>query len=1508
MKKILGLDLGTNSIGWALINRGEEEDAVINSGIEMLGSRILPMDAARIGDFGKGNPVSQTADRTAFRGIRRLHERQLLRRQRLLRVLHVMGWLPAHFEGAIDFDLHPGQFKEGAEPKLAWRKGGDGSYEFLFKDSFDEMLADFADCQPNLVAGGRKVPYDWTIYYLRKKALTQKISEEELAWLLLHFNQKRGYYQLRGEEEEERADKLVEFYELKVVGVEATAQKKGNDTWYNVRLENGMVYRRPSREPLDVWVGKTRQFIVTTDLNADGSPKVDKETGEVKRSFRAPKEDDWTLVKKRTENDLELSGKTVGAFIYDSLLHLPSRKIIGGLVRTIERKYYKAELMQILRKQSEFHASLRNCELLDQCLNELYPNNEAHKADIRKRGFVHLLAEDVIFYQRPLKSKKHLISDCAFEYNEYVDKHTGEVKRSPIKCAPKSHPLFQEFRLWQFLANLRILQREVRDGDVLRTDVDVTSQFLKNEDEWVALFDYLNGLDSINQKKFLKYPPFQLKRNEGDYRWNYMEDKDYPCNETRAEILGRLQKAGIDGSFLSDCVLADLWHILYSVTDKGEVEKALRTFAGKHGLGEAFVDALKKMKPFGADYAAFSLKALKRLLPLMRRGRYWSEQAIDGRTLQRIHHLVNGEDDEEIGSRVREKTATLAAVDMFRGLDTATASYVVYNRHSEMESASKWNSPDDVDVFLRNFRQHSLRNPIVEQVVTETLRVVRDVWRECGSISEIHVEMGREMKNPADKRKRMSEQIAANEAANLRIKTLLTEFLNPEFGVENVRPFSPSQQEIMRIYEDTVLSANQPDEEVEKILKKFKDNKQPSHAECLRYKLWLDQKYKSPYTGRHIPLGKLFTPAYEIEHVIPQSRYFDDSLSNKVICESAVNKLKNNQLGLEFIRNHHGEKVVLENGQFAEILSEKEYTALVGDVYGANKVKKNKLLMDEVPDGFIMRQLNDSRYISRYIISLLSNIVREQDGMGALEAEAVSKNVIVCNGSITDRLKKDWGMNDVWNDIVCPRFERLNTLGQNSAFGCWVNREGKRFFQTQVPLELQKGFSKKRIDHRHHAMDALVIACATRNHVNFLNNSSACSGAKTARKDLQHLLCEKVFNSDKSYQWRFFKPWNSFTQDAKFALQELVVSIKQNTRVINKTSNIYQRYGADGAKVLAKQTSGDSWAIRKPLHKDTVFGLVNLRKVKAVKFSVALDAPHNIVDKAVKAKVLYLQHLGYDKKRIDKYFKENSQLFLDLDPKKVLVYYFTNSTSEPLVAVRKSLDTSFDEKKIREAVTDTGIQKILLNHLAANGGNPDAAFSPEGVAQMNENLFELNGRREHKPIYKVRVCEPQGLKFPVGSYGNKASKFVEAAKGTNLFFGVYSGEEGKRVYVTVPFNEVVERLKQGLAPVKEVDEEGNRLLFSLSPNDLVYVPTADECENGVLNGDVDKSRIYKFVSSSGTNAFFVPVSVASPIVSPAELGSNNKAERAWTGEMIKAVCCPVKVDRLGRITKILIPK
>ena len=90
--------------------------------------------------------------------------------------------------------------------------------------------------------------------------------------------------------------------------------------------------------------------------------------------------------------------------------------------------------------------------------------------------------------------------------------------------------------------------------------------------------------------------------------------------------------------------------------------------------------------------------------------------------------------------------------------------------------------------------------------------------------------------------------------------------MNPEFEIENVRPYSLGQQDILRIYEDGVLnSVAEVPGDIAGILKKFNENdakKRPTTSEILRYKLWLEQKYRSPYTGEMIPLSKLFTSAY----------------------------------------------------------------------------------------------------------------------------------------------------------------------------------------------------------------------------------------------------------------------------------------------------------------------------------------------------------------------------------------------------------------------------------------------------------------------------------------------------------------------------------------------------------------------------------------------------------------------------------------------------------------------
>ena len=1431
IKHILGLDIGSNSIGWALIQLDllQKTKRIIAAG-----SRIIPMDQKVLSNFGKGITISSTAQRTSYRNARHCRERHLLRRERLHRVLHILGFLPPHYDKQIDFSKRYGKFLDNTEPKIAYNEG-----KFLFMDSFQEMLADFKSHQPDLFYTKKngeesKIPYDWTIYYLRKKALSQKISKEELAWIILNFNQKRGYYQLREEEGNKEND--FEIISSKIISViKKDKDKKYNKYWYDIILENGLVYQAAFYNDFVYnWINQDREFIIERTSLKNGAEKVKLSYlptfDEIDKMDKKEQDKYYKKIKIKTENSI--GNKTVGCYIYDHILQNPNEKIKGKLVRTIERKYYKEELKAILEKQIALQPELFTDQLLADCIRELYSKNEAQQRNLAARDFVHLFVEDIIFYQRPLRRQKSTIANCSLESRSYIDKDSHTRKGAPLKVCSKSNPYYQEFRVLQWLQNLKIYEIE--------SDQEVTHEFIKTLEDKQQLFDFLMAQKEIDCEELLKYflsltypnakekaLKSELKKWKDTYRWNYVYDigekssKKYPMNETRYELKRYLEKvANLPDDFLSSEVEYLLWHLIYSVTDKVAYEKGLKKFAQKHHLDEdSFVESFKKFKPYPSEYGSFSEKAIRKLLPLMRFGSYWNFNHIDKNTQKRIDDLITGVENEEIRTILREKAEKyqLEKETDFQDLPLWLAQYIVYNRHAEASSLEKWTSVNDLETYLNEFKQHSLRNPIVEQVVTETLRVVRDIWQQYGQgqadfFDEIHIELGRELKKTAKEREELSKQNQKNEDTNLSIKEKLK-----ELEKYNTRAYSITHQE--------------------------------------KYKLWLEQKHISPYTGQIISLENLFTDNYEIEHIIPQSRFFDDSLSNKVVCESIVNKApyKDRQLGLEFIKNQGGRivKELSEENKTIKIFTEEQYRTFIKEHYSNNPEKTKKLLLEEIPEKMVARQMNDTRYISKFISEILSKIVRSDE-----QDEGVhSKNVILCTGKITSILRQDWGLNDIWDNLILPRFERMNNLLQKEKFTIYSVEKQKKI--PVVPINDQfKSFQKKRIDHRHHALDAIIIACVTGEHINYINNQHALEKGKDKKEKqkehdkLREKLCFKKYNkgSEENYSWIFKKPWAHFTQEVRTALEGIVVSFKQNLRVINKATNYYERWVEENGKYIKKivKQEGTNWAIRKPLHEETISGKIYLDREKITKNDI-------------------------------------------------------------LTATRKTVDSSFDDKRIKK-ITDTGIQKILLNYLKYKG-SPEIAFSPEGLEELNKNLSIYNDGKPHKPIYKVRIYEKGSGRFALGEKGRKYKKYVQGAP--NLYFGIYQG--AKRSFATIPLNEVIERQKQGLPSVPEYNEKGDLLLFSLSPNDLVYVPV-----EGEIIEDIDfrnlsneqKERIYKAASFTRNECFFIKSSIASLIknydakTKIGELGSQNKLEvTICKGIRIKEVCIKLKVDRLGNISK-----
>ena len=138
MKRILGLDLGTTSIGWAFVNEAENE--LEKSSIEKIGVRVNPLTTDEQTDFEKGKSISSNADRTLKRGARRNLDRYKQRRQCLIETL-------------IEKNI-------------------------ITKET--------------ILAETDKDSTHFT-YFIRAKAASEEITKEEFARVLLMINKKRGY-------------------------------------------------------------------------------------------------------------------------------------------------------------------------------------------------------------------------------------------------------------------------------------------------------------------------------------------------------------------------------------------------------------------------------------------------------------------------------------------------------------------------------------------------------------------------------------------------------------------------------------------------------------------------------------------------------------------------------------------------------------------------------------------------------------------------------------------------------------------------------------------------------------------------------------------------------------------------------------------------------------------------------------------------------------------------------------------------------------------------------------------------------------------------------------------------------------------------------------------------------------------------------------------------------------------------------------------------------------------
>jgi CRISPR-associated endonuclease Csn1 len=1459
-KKILGLDLGTNSIGWALINLNSEnkEGEIID-----LGSRIIPM-GAEVSNFEQGNPQTKNAERRMARSIRRMGKRYKARRNKLLYILHQAGILPDQFQFSAPFD-NPLSIQKTNLLPIRKKTGQLTSVELM---------------------------------EIKVKALTEPIALKEIGRLIFNYNQLRGYSGGGEDEEEQREEtnedqnKEAEFlkYEkiikqVKILSdpLKQEGKKKGKEYFIaEVDLDGDVLQGETVLNTLKKGDEIELQIIIRRD-------KKGKVTS---INFSMPVKTSWRKSMEELEEELDKLSEEKGAEAYlcEYFLKKLADKNYKTRNKVILRNRYQAEFDAIwdaqVKLNNEFRQIVENQQLLNAIATFIFPgNNPEHKqADYRslaiEKGLKYLIKEQIIYYQRELKDQSDLIGYCRFEKTERV--------------VPKSHPVFQEFKIWEQINKLSIntrVQKGIKKSGEPKyeyNDVPLAVHYKK----W--LFDELQKKKEVSGKGL--YTKLEKEgaiiKNES-FLNGIHKDAKLKGNETllflKAQLKDWFEKLKLNESKN----LAEFWEILYHAkgneydlnSDRCIKLKAfIESKTGETENMDKLVIRFAKIK-FARNYASLSLKAVNKLLPLLRAGDYFNP-GLPENIHTTIVKILNEKQEDPFLKAVQEVLENYQHIFLADGgMQPSYAAILVYGKHT-----AETFTGDDIKTYtdIIEIPRGELRNPLAEQLINETLKMVAAIWKQHGEKpDEVRIELARELKNSADERKKIYEANNNNRKINERVKQRLRE-LNKETSLGNIERY--------RLWS---MQASEPFPFPEK-------SSEPTSGEIEKMRLWEEQKCISPYTGQPIQLSQLFDKGlYDIDHIIPKSRYFDDSLTNKVICERSVNIDKGNRTAWEYF----------EAGSITEkLLSKEHFTTHVNQNFFGKK-RKN-LLSTKIPQDPVARQLKDTQYIATRVREEISKIVG-------------SDNVKTTTGSITDYLRHNWGLTDKFKDITNERLINARQL---------IKDEEKR-------NELKWS---KRIDHRHHAMDALIVACTEPAHIHRLNNLNkelqdwlTKNKEKIAKdfigsdeelmeaflnlaKDKRESLLEEI----KGFR-NFDHPWKTFSVDSKAALEKTIVSHKPKEKLLIQKAE----KGKDaGIK--------DALRIRGKLHDATLYGLSQGKEAYRIKLSklggkqfATEKTIEKIIDPIIKETV---------KTHLEKYKGNKAEAFsaeginkLNKE-RKVPIYgfkIFYKDQSEKLnlkqLTTKKANSEFFND--VLSRMIDGDLKNKIISHVDTMGGYKEA-FTESGIKELNKKLEEefhtKYPNKKFKQVTSVKLAplengtEEEELDLSLLSLERKSSynKNLLVATGSNYAFAVLE-KDGNRHYDEISFFDaakiVNESFKKGNKNIKLVmtrhfqnKNPGSNFLFLLKQNDMVYLPgkeetvILDEVNPGYTAFWNDKNNrsanVYTVVKFSGKTIYFLKHDIAQVLINKAEFGSQNCYEKV-NGVSIKDTCVKLKVDRLGNI-------
>ena len=366
----------------------------------------------------------------------------------------------------------------------------------------------------------------------------------------------------------------------------------------------------------------------------------------------------------------------------------------------------------------------------------------------------------------------------------------------------------------------------------------------------------------------------------------------------------------------------------------------------------------------------------------------------------------------------------------------------------------------------------------------------------------------------------------------------LVNALKAEYGIDEVRVELARELKMSREERERMARNNKDREERNKeVAARIRQcGLYPTKPRIQKYMLWEEAGRQCLYCGRSIEEEQCLNgDDMEVEHIIPKSVLYDDSYGNKTCACHECNQTKGNRTALEYIRAKGWEAEYME--RINDLLKEKKISY--------SKHQRLRWLKEDIPSDFLERQLRLTQYISRQAMAILQQGIRR---------------VSASEGGVTARLRSLWGYGKILHTL---NLDRYDSMGETER----VSREG------EATEELHITNWSKRMDHRHHAIDALVVACTRQSYIQRLNRLSSEFGRgnkKMEDLEAQEQQAKETGRFSNLERWLTQRPHFS-VRTVSDKVAEILISYRPGQRVVTRGRNIYRKKTADGREVTCVQ-------------------------------------------------------------------------------------------------------------------------------------------------------------------------------------------------------------------------------------------------------------------------------------------------------------------------------------------------